>query len=57
MLQTILKDREFNSNNDITKAIVSARNDSTFTDLQNAFRNWTSHLARVMKNREECPLE
>jgi hypothetical protein len=44
-LKEILKDREFNSSDEIEEAIADAWNDLTFDDVQSVFQNWMSRLA------------
>jgi hypothetical protein len=53
LLTEILKDREFNSNDEIEQAIAEAWNDLTVDEVQSVFQNWTSRLAWVIENGGE----
>jgi hypothetical protein len=46
MLKEIMKDCEYNLNDEIEEAIASAWKDLTFEDAQSVLRNWASHHAR-----------
>jgi hypothetical protein len=52
MLQRVLKDREFNSIDEIEEAITKVRNKLTFGEIQSVFHNCMSRLAWVTENGE-----
>jgi hypothetical protein len=45
MLKVVLKDREFNSNDEIEGAIAKVRGELTLNEVQSVFHNWVNHLA------------
>jgi hypothetical protein len=49
-----LKDREFNSSDEIEKAMTKAWDELTFDEVQNAFHNRMSRFAWVIENGGEC---
>jgi hypothetical protein len=53
MLKEILKDREFNLNNEMKEAIASARNGFPFDEVHGLFCNWMSGLALIIRNGRE----
>jgi hypothetical protein len=53
MLKGVLKDCEFNSNDEIEEAITRVWDELTFDEGQNVFHNWMSHLAWVIENEGE----
>jgi hypothetical protein len=57
MLKGVLKDREFNSSDEIEEAIMKVRNELTFNEVQSIFHNEMSHLACVIENGREYILE
>jgi hypothetical protein len=57
VLKRILRDREFNSNDEIEKVIASVWDDPTLDDVQSVFGNRMSPLAWVIKNGRERILE
>jgi hypothetical protein len=48
-----LKDREFNSSDEIEEAIAKVWDELTFDEVQSAFHNWLSRLAWVIANERE----
>jgi hypothetical protein len=44
MLNGVLKDREFNSNDEIEEAIAKVWDEFTFDEVQSVFHNWMSRL-------------
>jgi hypothetical protein len=53
IVKRILKDCEFNSNDEIEEAITLAWNDLNFDDVHRVFDNWMNRLAWVIKNGGE----
>jgi hypothetical protein len=55
ILKEVLKDREFNSSDEIEEAITITNvwNELTFNEWQSVFNNWVSRLAWVIKNEKE----
>jgi hypothetical protein len=53
MLKGILKDREFNSSNEIEEATTKVWDDLTFDEVQSVFHNWMSRLAWVIGDKGE----
>jgi hypothetical protein len=53
MLTGVLKDREFNSSDEIEEAITKVWDELTFDEGQSISHNWTSRLARVIENMGE----
>jgi hypothetical protein len=53
MLKGVLKNREFHSHDEIEEAIMMARNDLTFDEVQAVFRNWMNRLRWVIENGGE----
>jgi hypothetical protein len=47
-----LKDREFNSSDEIEEVITKARDELTFDEMQSTFHNWMSRLACVIENED-----
>jgi hypothetical protein len=45
MLNGILKDQEFNSNDEIEATITMIQDDLTFDNVERVFQNWMSRLA------------
>jgi hypothetical protein len=45
MLKRVLKDREFNSGDEIEKAIMKVWEEFTFDEVHSIFHNWMSRLA------------
>jgi hypothetical protein len=52
-----LKDREFNSSDEIEEGITKIWEELTFDEVQNIFSNWMSRLAWVIENGREHIIE
>jgi hypothetical protein len=50
MLKGVLKDRKFNSRDEIEEAIRKVSIELTFDEVQNVFHNWMNRLICVIKN-------
>jgi IS4 transposase len=57
MLERILNDREFHSNDEIEEAITMAWNDLTFDEVQSIFHNWMNRLRWAIESRGEYMTE
>jgi hypothetical protein len=57
MLKGILRDRDFNLNDEIEEGIASVWNNLTFDEVYSYICKWISHFARVFKNGREHALE
>jgi hypothetical protein len=57
MLKGVLKDREFNSGDEIDGAITKVWDELAFDEVQSVFYNWISHLAGVIENISEYIIE
>jgi hypothetical protein len=57
MLKGVLKDREFNSSDEIEEVITKVWDELTFNEVQIVFHNWTSRLAWVIENWGEDIIE
>jgi hypothetical protein len=57
MLKGVLKDSEFNSSDQIEKAIAKVWDEPTFNEVWSIFHNWISRLAWVIENGGEYIME
>jgi hypothetical protein len=57
MLKEVLKDRKFNSSDNIKSAIMKVWDEQTFDEVHSVLHNWTSRLALVIENGGEHILE
>jgi hypothetical protein len=57
MLKGVLKDREFNSSDEIQEAIMKEWDELIFDEVQSVFHNWMSRLAWVIENGGEYIIE
>jgi hypothetical protein len=57
MLQGVLKDREFNRNDEVEKPITNVWDELTFDERQSAFHNRMNRLAEVVENGGEYIIE
>jgi hypothetical protein len=53
----MLKDRKFDSHDEIKEAITMAWNDFTFDEVQNVFHNWMNRLSWVIETGGEYSTE
>jgi hypothetical protein len=56
MLKRVLKDREFNSCDEIERVITTVWDELIFDEMQSIFHDWISHLAWGIKNGESILL-
>jgi hypothetical protein len=57
MLKRVLKDREFNSSDEIEEAILKIGGGPTFDEVQSLFHNRMIHLVSVLENGESVLLK
>jgi hypothetical protein len=57
MLKGVLKDREFNSSDEIKEVIAKVWDKFTFDEVQSVFHNWMDRLAWVVANEGEHVIE
>jgi hypothetical protein len=57
MLKEVLKDREFNSNDETEEVIMKIWDKLTFDEMQSVIHNWLSRLAWVIENGGEYIIE
>jgi hypothetical protein len=50
MLKGVLKDREFNSNDEIEEVMTKAWDEFTFDEVHTVFHDWMSRLTWVIAN-------
>jgi hypothetical protein len=56
-LKGVLKDRQFNSSDEIQEVIMNVWDQLTFDEMQSAFHNWASRFAWVIENVREDTIE
>jgi uncharacterized protein YjgD (DUF1641 family) len=57
MLKGVLKDREFNSSDEIEKVITKVWDELTFEEVQSVLHNWMGLLIYVIENEGESMIK